>query len=418
MHKVENGPSVIEQIAREAVIVPDATSCRDVADQFTSQPQLPAVVVRMVGGLGLVERTQYLTRYLTRFNRDLFQRKPIIMLMERNPLVLEWDTPADRAGLLVAPDFADAIRPVFIIVRGGECVGIGTGVDLMRMIVREAQSRVADLHHAQNQLVQAQTFASLGRLVAGVAHEINTPIGISLTAATHMRERVAELTALFTGKRLKESDFRNFTAAADEASSIVVQNIERAADLIRSFKSVAVDQTSAERRTFHLRRLIEDIVRSLSPALRSSQTTLTIEGDTNIEMDSYPGPLTQVLTNLLLNALTHAFEPEETGRLLILIRALGDDVEIVCGDNGCGIPPENAKRVFEPFFTTRRAHGGTGLGLHIVHNIVTQILGGEIVCKSSPGLGTSFLITIPRIATRVSPDSVKPRLPHSLVNGA
>ena len=338
--------------------------------------------------------------------------------MDHDPLLLEWDTPLDKAGLLVAPNDAGAIRPVFIITRNGECVGIGTGVELMRMIVREAQARVLDLRHTQTQLVQAQTFASLGRLVAGVAHEINTPIGISLTAATHMRERVNELTTLFTEKRLRESDFRTFAASADEATSIVVQNVERAADLIRSFKSVAVDQTSAERRTFNLRQLIDDIIRSLSPALRNSQASVVADCSAEIEMDSYPGPLTQVLTNLFINALTHAFDSSHDGKLVLTVREKGALVEIVCSDNGRGISAENLKRVFEPFFTTRRAQGGTGLGLHIVHNIVTQILGGEIVCKSSAGLGTSFFITLPRAVDRSSAEGENPRPYAAHFNGA
>lgn len=371
--------SVVGMLARPAPIVPDTTTCGAIAETFSNGTDTPAIIIRMAADrYGLVDRASFLQRYLVSFNRELYQRKSIANLMDAKPLVVDWTTPIDRAGILAAGEGGEILRSAFIIVRDGACMGIGLGIDLMRMVAKEAVERLRHLHQTQDHLVQAQTFASLGRLVAGVAHEINTPIGVSLTAASHMRDRVAEVLKLFNERRLRQSDLVGFAAAADEASSIIVQNIERAAGLIKSFKSVAADQTTAERRRFNLLELIKDTGRSVSPELRKNNVNLSVKCDPGITMDSYPGALTQALTNLMFNAAIHAFEPGQQGRFEVTALSVGDWVEIKCADNGRGIPVSDLKHVFEPFFTTRRSQGGTGLGLHIVHNIVTQILDGTI----------------------------------------
>lgn len=392
----------VGQLLRPAPLLPPSMNCGAVAELFAERPDAPGFVIgapdghRGGGRLGLVDRATFLPRYLERYNRDLFRAKPIGLLMDHRPLVVDAETPIGQVGLLVTKEKQEALKTGFIITRDGAYAGIGIGLDLVRTIALEAQEALAELRDAQASLVQAQTFASLGRLVAGVAHEINTPIGVGLTAASHLRGRAGAFKTLFQENRLKRSDLAGFVAVAEEASAIIMTNIERAAELIKSFKQVAVDQTSAERRRFRLAELIDVTQVSLAPALRQRRLDIGVGCPGDIEMDSYPGPLTQVLTNLILNAAIHAFDENEAGRLVLEVVGRPDRVEIECRDNGRGIAPDHRVRIFEPFFTTRRGQGGTGLGLHVVHNIVTQILQGTIHCDSELGVGTSFHISLPR----------------------
>jgi signal transduction histidine kinase len=387
----------VGELLRAVPLLPPAMSCGAVADLFAAEADAVGFVVDgEAGRYGLVDRATFLPRYLERYNRDLFRAKPIAMLMDHRPLIVDADTPIGQVGLQVTRENQEALKTGFIITRDGAYAGIGVGLDLVRTIALEAQEALSELRDAQASLVQAQTFASLGRLVAGVAHEINTPIGVGLTAASHLHGRTGTFKTLVEENRLKRSDLAGFVAVAEEASAIIMTNIERAAELIRSFKQVAVDQTSAERRRFRLADLIDDTQVSLAPALRKRRLEIAVDCPAGIEMDSYPGPLTQVLTNLILNAAIHAFDEDAAGRLVVTASERPERVEIECRDNGRGIAPVHLARLFEPFFTTRRGQGGTGLGLHVVHNIVTQMLQGTVQCDSEVGVGTRFHISLPR----------------------
>jgi len=244
----------------------------------------------------------------------------------------------------------------------------------------------------------------MGRLVAGVAHEINTPVGVSLTAASLLRSQIDEVVSKYADNTLRRSDFTKFGEVAAEAAAIIVDNINRAAGLITSFKNVAVDQASAERRVFNLKDLIENTVRSLGPTLRKTRVEVAVVCDAVVQMESYPGPLSQVITNLTMNAVAHGFAPEAEGLVTIAAEIQGDKVALKFSDNGKGIAPANLARIFEPFFTTKRSEGGTGLGLHIVHNLVSQLLGGKIECASTLGQGTTFRIIMPLVHI-VEPDA-------------
>ncbi len=268
----------------------------------------------------------------------------------------------------------------------------------------ELAHKVAELEEAQqqlgetrNSLTQAEKLASLGRLVAGVAHELNTPIGIALTAISHLEDVVAALDkAVATGK-LTRSQLTEHQDTLRDSALLVHSNIGRAADLVQSFKRVAVDQASEERRDFLLGAYIDEVLQSLAPRLRGEPHRVRVECPTGIHMDSYPGALFQVLTNLIINALIHAFEPQTQGTITILVRELPDDqVELRFQDDGRGVPAAHMDRLFEPFFTTNRARGGSGLGLHIVFNLVTQSLHGSISVTSAEGRGTCFTLTLPR----------------------
>lgn len=264
----------------------------------------------------------------------------------------------------------------------------------------EAEAALAEAQKARRELMLAEQMAALGGLVAGVAHEINTPVGTALTAVTLLEERTRHFRALVESGQLRKADLARYLDMASETAALTLSNIQRAAALIQSFKQVAVDQTSDERRRFDLAAYVSEVVTSLTPQLRKSAATVALEIPEGIEMDSFPGALSQVVTNFIMNALTHAFAPgqEKAAEIRISAAARGDGLDLVVADNGRGMAAEILARIFEPFFTTRRGEGGTGLGLHIVYNLVTQRLGGTIDAQSTPGAGTRFTVGLPVVA--------------------
>jgi PAS domain S-box-containing protein len=273
------------------------------------------------------------------------------------------------------------------------------GEQEMRQAKDAAEAALRNLRETQNSLIEAEKLAALGRLVAGVAHEVNNPVGISLTVASSMERKTALFAAEVARGDLRRSSLTDFLAASRDASSQLVANLNRAAELITSFKQVAADRNYSDQRTFDLGDLTEQVVMSLRPGLRKHRLALAIECEPNLTMNSYPGPYGQVLTNLFLNSVAHAFPNGRSGTLDIKVRAAGPDhVEIIFSDDGCGMSLDVRRRAFDPFFTTRRDQGGTGLGLHIVYSIVTNRLGGRLDLASEPGLGTRVQMVLPRVA--------------------
>jgi PAS domain S-box-containing protein len=269
----------------------------------------------------------------------------------------------------------------------------------MRRARDDAEAALRNLRDTQNSLIEAEKLAALGRLVAGVAHEVNNPIGISLTVASSLERKAATFTAEVAHGDLRRSRLNEFLEGSRDASAQLVANLSRAAELITSFKQVAADRNYSDQRTFNLGNLTEQVVMSLRPGLRKRHLTLSVDCQPNLTMNSYPGPYGQVLTNLFLNAVAHAFPDGRPGAVDILVREHGkDDVEIIFSDNGCGMSLDVRRRAFDPFFTTRRDQGGTGLGLHIVYSIVTNRLGGRLHLDSEPGAGTRIQIILPRVA--------------------
>jgi signal transduction histidine kinase len=264
-----------------------------------------------------------------------------------------------------------------------------------------AEDALRELQDAQRSLIEAEKFAALGGLVAGVAHEVNNPVGISLTVASSFARRCAQFSDEIREGAVRRSKLEEFVAGSHEAAKQLVTNLNRAADLIQSFKQVAVDRSDVERRVFNLREATEQMMVSLRPALKHSLVWLSVDVPEDISLKSYPGPYGQVLTNLVLNALTHAFPDKRAGTLRLTARRLGTDrVEIEFADDGIGMNEEVQRRAFEPFFTTRRNRGGTGLGLHIVYTLVTRRLGGSLRLESAPGRGTVFRIRLPLAAPK------------------
>ncbi|WP_245636934.1 ATP-binding protein [Azospirillum thiophilum] len=262
-----------------------------------------------------------------------------------------------------------------------------------------AERALGELKATQASLIQAEKMASLGQLVAGVAHEVNTPIGITITGASQLQTLIEELSDRHAANALKKSDFQRFLSDGMEMATLILSNSTRAANLVQSFKLVAVDQSSDERRPFLLRDYIDELLRSLHPTYKARPAlTIAVDCPVELELDGYPGALSQILTNLIMNALVHALDPEQPGRIAIAAHAaVGDMVELSVSDDGNGIAPEVLPKIFDPFFTTRRGSGGSGLGLHIVYNLVTGRLHGTIAAESRPGEGTRFTLRFPRI---------------------
>jgi len=260
---------------------------------------------------------------------------------------------------------------------------------------------ITDLKGAQENLLQAEKMASLGSLVAGVAHEINTPVGITVSAASHLEVKVQEVVQVFEDGKLRKGDFKAFLEVVKEASQLLLVNSHRAADLIQSFKRVAVDQTSDERRSFNVKEYIEEVLLSLKPRLKKTKHTVAIDCHEKLIIDGYPGALSQLLTNLVMNSLIHAFPDRNDGAITIKVDMADDDgVLLLYSDDGIGIPSDNLKKIFDPFFTTKRGSGGSGLGMNIVYNLATRTLGGRIEAMSEVGKGTSFSLLFPRNAPK------------------
>lgn len=271
-----------------------------------------------------------------------------------------------------------------------------------------AERALQDLKDAQVQLIQSEKMAALGSLVAGVTHEINTPVGIALTGASLLAEKARKLRGLFEAGTMRRGDFTDFMDTADEATQLMLLNIERAARLIQSFKRIAVDQASEERRVFELNDYIHEVLRSLGVRLRRSGHAVSVVCPETLTLDSFPGAFGQILTNLVMNSLAHGYDAGRQGALRIAVAEEADEVTLVYADDGKGIAPEVLGRVFEPFFTTCRDKGGSGLGLNIVYTLVTRTLRGQVRLDSVPGAGTIFTLRFPRVAPR---DAVRAQPP-------
>ncbi|HZR90496.1 MAG TPA: ATP-binding protein [Bradyrhizobium sp.] len=272
--------------------------------------------------------------------------------------------------------------------------------DELRASKERAESALLELSTAQQNLIDAERLAALGGLVAGVAHEVNNPIGISLTVASSFARRTEMFEAeLKSDGALRRSQLEEFVRSSRDASQQLVANLHRAGELISSFKQVAVDRSHAERRQFLLGEATDQIITSLKPVLKRAPIALEVDVPEGLLVDGYPGFYGQILTNLFLNAVNHAFADGRSGTISISARSRGaDEIEIIFADNGAGMTPDVQRQAFDPFFTTRRNEGGTGLGLHIVYNLVTQQLGGRMMLESREGQGTTFRIIMPRVA--------------------
>ncbi len=260
---------------------------------------------------------------------------------------------------------------------------------------KELEQTLIQLQAAQQQLVESEKMAALGNLVAGVAHEINTPVGIAVTTVSHLDALTEKIDDQYVNRTMKRADLEQYLNAAKEGNELVLNNLIRAADLVKSFKQVAVDQSSEQRRMFVLKEYLHEILTSLRPKFKRTRHQVDILCDEAVKLDNYPGVFYQIFTNLLMNSLIHGFEHLPEGR--ITIEAVKEEQHLLLyyRDNGKGIPANTIKNIFDPFFTTNRQDGGSGLGLHIVYNLVTHKLNGTIRCNSPRGKGVIFSMKIP-----------------------
>lgn len=241
-----------------------------------------------------------------------------------------------------------------------------------------------------------EKMAALGSLVAGVAHELNTPIGNSVLTASTLSEKTAVMAEQLKNQSLRRSDLEIFIKQVQQASNLLVHSLDSAADLVISFKQIAVDRTTAQRREFDLRKTCHELCATIVNQINARQHQLILDIPDGILLDGYPGPLGQVIMNLINNALLHGFEHISSGKIIISAIAINKDkVQIRLEDNGCGMNEHVLGHIFDPFFTTKMGRGGTGLGLSISYNIVTSILGGKIKAYSQPGMGSSFTLDLP-----------------------
>ncbi|MDH3348303.1 MAG: PAS domain-containing sensor histidine kinase, partial [Desulfobulbaceae bacterium] len=260
---------------------------------------------------------------------------------------------------------------------------------------KELVETLDQLREAQSQLVQSEKMASLGGLVAGVAHEINTPIGIAYTASTHLEKETDKVVGFYHNGKMKRRDFEEYLSTCTEATKLLYSNLNRAGQLIRSFKQVAIDQSVEDKRHFNFREYLDEVLLSLRPMLKKTYHSVEINCDDEIMLYSYAGVFSQVLTNLITNSVIHAFMPDDAGIISITFSQDGNEWLFRYNDNGKGIAAGDLSRIFDPFFTTNRENGGSGLGMHVVFNLITQKLKGTISCESELGHGTAFTIRIP-----------------------
>ncbi|MBN2214505.1 MAG: hypothetical protein JW723_09690 [Bacteroidales bacterium] len=257
----------------------------------------------------------------------------------------------------------------------------------------ELITTLENLKKTQEQLIESEKMAALGGLVAGVAHEINTPVGITITAASGLLDETVKMAGSFKEDKISRAEFKEYLNNANHAVKLIMSNMEKAAAMVQSFKQISIDQSLESKRMFNLKEYTGDIIRSLYPKLKNRKIKIFLEMDSNLEMDSYPGAYSQVITNLVINSLIHGFEENQQGQIELKADSKNGELTIKYKDNGKGIAKENLKKIFDPFFTTNKKTG-TGLGLHIVYNLVTQKLGGKIECESEVGEGVNFMIKV------------------------
>jgi signal transduction histidine kinase len=317
------------------------------------------------------------------------------------PLIMNGRT----AGVLVVQSYTEGVGYTvrdqelltFVALHVATALQRRQAQESLRAAYTELQGRIEELRRTQAELIENEKMASLGRLVAGVAHEINTPLGIGVTAASHLDAIFASIDRMQGDAA--QADLHAALTSGRRCAELVLINLGKADHLVKTFKQVAVDQSNEVRRRIAVRPYLDEVLASLHPRLKATPHRVEVDCPADIEIDTFPGALYQIVANLVLNSLMHAFDNSRAGHIRITVSFARDVLELTFADDGKGMPEEVRQRVFEPFFTTRRGSGGTGLGLHLVYNLVTQLLRGMIVCTSSPGKGTQFTIRLPPVVT-------------------
>ncbi len=310
----------------------------------------------------------------------------------------------DEAGRMAQGELGQPVQEE----QGIEFGRLARALDVMRHSMKrslgeldaQVEERTRALKRAMRQLVESEKLVALGSIVAGVAHELNTPLGNVLMVASTLRERIELLAVDYRRGALRRSTIERFVSEAEDASALILKSTERAAKLVTQFKGVATDQASNRRMNFDLAEVIDSAVASLRPSLRHTNVSVGMEIPPGIRVDSYPGALEQVVINIIMNAVTHAFAGNIGSVRVTALPPTDGRVKLTISDDGIGMTAEVQARIFEPFFTTKLGQGGSGLGLYIVHNLVTGILGGELTVGTAAGQGSRFYIEMPVSAPR------------------
>jgi signal transduction histidine kinase len=263
----------------------------------------------------------------------------------------------------------------------------------------KAEQALADLKLAQSQLVESEKMASLGSLVAGISHEINTPLGVARTSASYVEDSVKELENAFKEGTLTKNEMKDFIDTFNDGIRLMTTNLVRASELMTSFKQVSADQSYDEGRDFNLSEYLQETLYTLKPNLKRYQVAILLDCDEHIIIHSLPGALSQVITNLIMNSLIHAYDPKDNGTIRIQVKEIDQNLKIIYSDDGEGMSDDVRKKIFDPFFTTKRGNGGTGLGMHIIYNIISHKLQGTIDVQSTLGEGSQFIIVLPKTLT-------------------
>ena len=263
---------------------------------------------------------------------------------------------------------------------------------------QELQDSLERLTRTQDHLIESEKMASLGNLVAGVAHELNTPIGVCVTAASFLQGNTESLHKIFEDKKLTTHNMEDFFEGAHQTLEIIGANLKRSSELIKSFKLVAVDVSSEKKRSFNFIEYLSVIMDSLHPEIMLTKHKINIQGDNQLVIEHYPGIISQIISNLVMNALQHAFVDQPQGEINIEVHRQDDNVHLTVKDNGQGMDADIVEHIFEPFYTRQRSSGGAGLGLFILYNLVTHSLGGQVSCRSEAGQGSEFNIVFPVLA--------------------
>lgn len=326
-------------------------------------------------------------------NKDYRIRAPVATLQEFNLLNRAFNTMMDRIENQLHK--REQAEQEIIQLNQSLEQKINERTAALKESNQELLNTLATLHKYQSQIVETEKMASLGQMVAGIAHEVNTPIGLGVTASTLLQDKVQEIELAFNDKKLTASQLSRFIADSKENLGIIYRNLERAAGLISSFKQVAVDQSNESIRQFAMLQLINEVLLSLRPNLKKTEHRLHIACPAELHLTSKPGPINQILINLIMNSLIHAFDEGTQGDITITVEIKHYRCFLHYADNGKGVPEHIRKRIFDPFVTTRRGDGGSGLGLHLVYNLVTQALNGNINLESRLGEGVQIDIDFP-----------------------
>ena len=266
----------------------------------------------------------------------------------------------------------------------------------LQRTVDELNQTLEELHATQSKLIEAEKLSSLGGMVAGIAHEINTPLGLCVTVHSYIYDHYRSMKESFESGEMRRQDFTGFIAMMDESLAILDKNLQRSVHLIKSFKQVSEDQTGEHIRRFSLHDYLHEILETLSPKFKQTQHRVDIDCAESLWMETYAGAISQIITNMVMNSLLHGFEHRNDGLIRIQAAEERGNIVIRYSDNGIGLSEEARNKIFEPFYTTKRGQGGTGLGMHLVYNIVKQRLKGDIQVEDS-AQGATFRLLIPKV---------------------